>query len=85
MQTLPLTPRERYAVPKMEDLPAQWLSTAAKTLLSQKLPVVNVLRAPFAYQEPLLEGVTGADWNNLRWNDLVSTSMRATLNEEEQH
>ena len=83
LQTLPWTPREKYAVPKMEDLPAQWLSTAAKTLLSQKLPAVNVLRAPFAYQEPLLEGVTGVNWSNIKWNDLAVTAMRATLDEEE--
>ena len=83
LQTLPWTPREKYAVPKMEDLPAQWLSTAAKTLLSQKLPAVNVIRAPFAYQEPLLEGVTGVNWSNIKWNDLAVTAMRATLDEEE--
>ena len=41
------------------------------------------MRAPFNYQEPLLDEVTGVDWNKVNWNDLAVTAMRAMLNEEE--
>ena len=57
LQKLPWTPRADYTFPKMEDLPLQWLSSAAKTLLGQKLPAVSVMRALFNDQEPLLDGI----------------------------
>ena len=44
IQLLPWTDRKEYAVPKIEDLPAQWLSSTAKTLLGLKIPAVLVMR-----------------------------------------
>ena len=45
MQLLPWTNRADYAVPKIEDLPAQWLSSTARTLLGLKIPAFIVMRA----------------------------------------
>ena len=44
IQLLPWTDRKEYAVPRIEDLPAQWLSSTAKTLLGLKIPAVLVMR-----------------------------------------
>ena len=45
MQLLPWTDQADYAVPKIEDLPAQWLSSTARTLLGLKIPSFIVMRA----------------------------------------
>ena len=45
IQKLPWTARSEYAFPKIEDLPAQWLSSTARTLLGLKLPTTIVMRA----------------------------------------
>jgi hypothetical protein len=45
IQLLPWTDRTEYAVPRIEDLPAQWLSSTARTLLGLKIAAVIVMRA----------------------------------------
>ena len=45
IQLLPWTDRAEYALPRIEDLPAQWLSSTARTLLGLKIPAVIVMRA----------------------------------------
>ena len=44
IQLLPWTDRAEYALPRIEDLPAQWLSSTARTLLGLKIPAVIVMR-----------------------------------------
>ena len=45
LQKFPWTARAEYAFPRIEDLPAQWLSAQAKTFLGLKLPAFIVMRA----------------------------------------
>ena len=45
MQQLPWTNQADYALPRIEDLPSQWLSSTARTLLGLKIPAVIVMRA----------------------------------------
>ena len=45
MQLLPCTNRADYSLPRIEDLPSQWLSSTARTLLGLKIPAVIVMRA----------------------------------------
>ena len=45
MQLLPWTNRADYALPRVEDLTSQWLSSTARTLLGLKIPAVIVMRA----------------------------------------
>ena len=42
MQLLPWTDRAEYVVPKIEDLPLQWLSSTARILLGLKIPAVSM-------------------------------------------
>ena len=44
MQLIPFTERSLYSQPRMEDLPSQWLSSAARTLLGLRLPTVITMR-----------------------------------------
>ena len=44
MQLIPFTDRVLYCQPRMEDLPSQWLSSAARTLLGLRLPTVITMR-----------------------------------------
>ena len=45
IQLLPWTDRTEYAVSRIEDLPAHWPSSTARTLLGLKIPAVIVMRA----------------------------------------
>ena len=44
IQKLPYTDRAIYAQPRIEDLPSQWLSSAAKTFLGLNLPAVVIMK-----------------------------------------
>ena len=44
IQRLPYTDRAIYAQPRIEDLPSQWLSSAAKTFLGLNLPAVIIMK-----------------------------------------
>ena len=44
LQLLPYTDRTTYSHPRLDDLPAQWLSTAARSFIGLKLPTVIVMR-----------------------------------------
>ena len=44
IQKLPFTDRAGYARPRIEDLPGQWLSSAAKTFLGLSLPSVVIMK-----------------------------------------
>ena len=44
IQKLPFTDRAIYAQPRIEDLPSQWLSSAAKTFLGLSLPTVVIMK-----------------------------------------
>ena len=44
VQHIEFTDRAVYSQPRMEDLPSQWLSSAARTLLGMKLPTVMTMR-----------------------------------------
>ena len=41
LQLLPFTSRATYAQPRLDDLPSQWLSSAARTFLGLKMPTVH--------------------------------------------
>ena len=44
MQLIPFTERSLYSQPRMDDLPSQWLSSAARTLLGLRIPVLMTMR-----------------------------------------
>ena len=44
MQLIPFTERSLYSQPRMDDLPSQWLSSAARTLLGLRIPVMMTMR-----------------------------------------
>ena len=52
IQRLPFTDRATYAHPRIEDLPSQWLSSAARTFLGLQLPAVIIMRAEVEGEPP---------------------------------
>ena len=52
IQKLPYSDRAVYAFPKIQDLPSQWLSSAAKTFLGLNLPAVIIMRADVEGEQP---------------------------------
>ena len=53
LQLLPFTERSTYFQPRLDDLPAQWLSTAARSFIGLKIPAVIVMRVELGEeQEP---------------------------------
>ena len=44
LQLLPFTDRSTYSQPRLDDLPSQWLSSAARTFLGMKIPAVVVMK-----------------------------------------
>ena len=54
MQLLPFTSRSTYAQPRLDDLPSQWLSSAARTFLGLKLPTVVIMKVAVEEEPPVL-------------------------------
>ena len=55
LQLLPFTDRSTYMFPRIEDLPSQWLSSAARTFLGLKLPAVIIMKMEVNVEEvPML-------------------------------
>ena len=54
MQLLPFTSRSTYAQPRLDDLPSQWLSSAARTFLGLKLPTVVIMKLAVEEEPPVL-------------------------------
>ena len=44
LQLLPFTNRSTYSQPRLDDLPSQWLSSAARTFLGLKMPAVIIMK-----------------------------------------
>ena len=44
LQLLPFTDRSTYYQPRLDDLPSQWLSSAARTFLGLKMPAVVIMK-----------------------------------------
>ena len=51
LQLLPFTSRATYSHPRLDDLPAQWLSAAARSFIGLKLPAVIVMRVDLGENE----------------------------------
>ena len=51
LQMLPFTARATYSQPRISDLPAQWLSSTARSFLGLKLPAVLVMRMEVGGEE----------------------------------
>ena len=54
MQLLPFTCRSTYAQPRLDDLPSQWLSSAARTFLGLKLPAVVIMKLAVEEEPPVM-------------------------------
>ena len=54
IQKLPFTARASYARPRIEDLPGQWLSPAAKTFLGLSMPHVVIMKLVVEEEVPEL-------------------------------
>ena len=72
IQRLPYTDRAIYAQPRIEDLPSQWLSSAAKTFLGLNLPAVIIMK--LAVEE--VPAAAGEDapadaWRNLKLREEI--------------
>ena len=66
LQLLPFTSRATYAQPRLDDLPSQWLSSAARTFLGLKLPTVVIMKMAVEEEQPimgLLETLTNKHQN----------------------
>ena len=44
LQLLPFTDRSTYSQPRLDDLPSQWLSAAARTFLGLKMPAIIIMK-----------------------------------------
>ena len=56
LQLLPFTDRATYSRPRLDDLPAQWLSTAARSFIGLKLPAVILMRVELDEEDEPEEG-----------------------------
>ena len=54
LQLLPFTSRAIYAQPRLDDLPSQWLSSAARTFLGLKMPTVVIMKMAIQEEEPMM-------------------------------
>ena len=52
IQLLPYTCRSTYVRPRLDDFPAQWLSSAARTFLGLKLPTVVIMKVAVEEEPP---------------------------------
>ena len=52
LQLIQYTDRTTYSHPRLDDLPAQWLSTAARSFIGLKLPTVIVMRVELDEEPP---------------------------------
>jgi len=55
LQLLPFTSRAIYAQPRLDDLPSQWLSSAARTFLGLKMPTVVIMKMAVQEEEPVMD------------------------------
>ena len=54
LQLLPFTSRAIYAQPRLDDLPSQWLSSAARTFLGLKMPTVVIMKMAVQEEQPVM-------------------------------